>query len=95
MPDRDYVTVSPTDCIMNPLVQRLRTQSDQVERRLVDNPLSTDAVIEVKGVPISIDRLLARTPAALKAKFEGGTGLACLLMPNAYHHFHSPVDGAG
>lgn len=93
MPDRDYVIVSPTDCIMNPLVQRLRTESDQVERRLVDNPLSTDAVIEVKGVPISIDRLLAQTPAELKAKFEGGTGLACVLMPNTYHHFHSPVDG--
>ncbi|MCG8462478.1 MAG: phosphatidylserine decarboxylase, partial [Holophagales bacterium] len=29
----------------------------------------------------------------LKARFDGGSGLACVLMPNTYHHFHSPVDG--
>jgi phosphatidylserine decarboxylase len=26
-------------------------------------------------------------------KFIGGTALSCVLMPNTYHHYHSPVHG--
>ncbi len=92
-PDRDYVVVSPTDCIMNPLVQMLVADSGQVTRTVVDNPLQAGTVLDVKGIPLSVDELLANTPADLKAKFVGGTGLSCVLMPNTYHHFHSPVDG--
>lgn len=93
MPDRDYVVVSPTDCIMNPLVQPVLTRSGEVRRTLIENPLQRDTVLDVKGIPLSVDQLLAGTPEELKAKFEGGSGLACVLMPNTYHHFHSPVDG--
>ena len=93
MPDRDYVVVSPTDCIMNPLVQVLVAESGSVSRRLIDNPLQQDTVLDVKGIPISLDKLLAHASDQLKSKFSGGTGLACVLMPNTYHHFHSPVDG--
>ena len=93
MPDRDYVVVSPTDCIMNPLVQVIETDSGPVTRALIENPLQQDTVLDVKGIPISVAELLGGASADLKSRFEGGTGLACVLMPNTYHHFHSPVDG--
>lgn len=92
MPDRDYVVVAPTDCIMNPLVQVLAQNGTDV-RAYIENPLQMDTVLDVKNIPISIAALLGNAPEALKLKFEGGSGLACVLMPNTYHHFHSPVDG--
>ena len=93
MPDRDYVIVSPTDCIMNPLVQVFETDPGVYHRRLINNPLQKDTVLDVKGIPISVDAMLGKAPDSLKEKFNGGSGLACVLMPNTYHHFHSPVDG--
>ena len=93
MPDRDYVIVSPTDCIMNPLVQVLEVGPGKFHRRLIENPLQKDTVLDVKGIPISVSDMLGNAPDSLKEKFNGGTGLACVLMPNTYHHFHSPVDG--
>lgn len=93
MPERDYVVVAPTDCIMNPLVQMVVDESGDVSRRLIENPLQQDTVLDVKGIPISVDKLLANAPRSLKRRFTGGTGLACVLLPNTYHHFHSPVDG--
>lgn len=92
MPDRDYVVSAPTDCIMNPLVQVL-DQDGVLVRRLIENPLQEDTVLDVKGIPIDLDRLLGSAPAELKARFVGGTGLSCVLMPNTYHHFHAPVSG--
>jgi phosphatidylserine decarboxylase len=94
MPERSYVVVSPTDCIMNPLVQSLDTgtQFGQV-RALIDNPLELNTVIDVKNYPLSMDRLLGSAPAELKQAFVGGSGLSCILMPNTYHHYHAPVDG--
>jgi len=93
LPGRDYVVVSPTDCIMNPLVQMVRVKNGAVTRRLIENPLQPDTVLDVKGIPLSVTDLLANAPDDLKARFGGGSGLACVLMPNTYHHFHSPVDG--
>ncbi|MGE0224472.1 MAG: phosphatidylserine decarboxylase [Acetobacteraceae bacterium] len=93
MPDRPYVVVSPTDCIMNPLVQVVQADPQHVRRKLVENPLQPDTILDVKGIPISVAQMLGDAPAELKAKFTGGSGLACVLMPNTYHHFHAPVDG--
>lgn len=93
MPERDYVVVSPTDCIMNPLVQVFESSPGSVSQRLLENPLQQDTVLNVKGIPIPVSDLLANAPDALKTTFDGGSGLACVLMPNTYHHFHSPVDG--
>ncbi|MEM8931809.1 MAG: phosphatidylserine decarboxylase, partial [Acidobacteriota bacterium] len=81
------------DCIMNPLVQVLKNDTGPVVRRLIENPLQQDTVLDVKGIPISVSDLLADAPEHLKRHFTGGSGLACVLMPNTYHHFHSPVDG--
>ena len=94
MPERDYVVSAPTDCIMNPLVQVLDVGGEigQV-RALIDNPLTSNTIIDVKSYPISLDQLLGSAPAELKQQFVGGTGIACVLMPNTYHHFHTPVSG--
>ena len=43
MPERDYVIVAPTDCIMNPLVQTVQLQG-KYNRQYVDNPLQLDMV---------------------------------------------------
>ncbi|HEW98926.1 MAG: hypothetical protein DRR16_22100 [Candidatus Parabeggiatoa sp. nov. 3] len=93
MPERDYIVVAPTDCIMNPLVQVLQNEDGSVTREYIQNPLQEDVVLDVKNIPISLNDLLGETPEELKAQFDGGTGLSCVLMPNTYHHFHSPVNG--
>jgi len=92
MPDRDYIIVAPTDCIMNPLVQ-IVSNGGNLNRKFIDNPLQLSTVLDVKYLPISVDDLLGSTPAALKTEFVGGTGLACILMPNTYHHYNAPVSG--
>jgi len=91
-PDRDYIVVSPTDCIMNPLVQVLEENGVTV-RKYVENPLQQNTVLDVKNIPIGLLDLLGSAPDELKRKFVGGTGLSCVLMPNTYHHFHAPVNG--
>ena len=93
MPERDYVIVSPTDCIMNPLVQQVEKSPGTYERRYIENPLQLDTVLDIKNIPISVNDMLGTVPEEIKAKFIGGSGLTCVLMPNTYHHFHSPVDG--
>ncbi|MEN8106691.1 MAG: phosphatidylserine decarboxylase [Pseudomonadota bacterium] len=91
-PKRDYIVVSPTDCIMNPLVQVLN-EGRRVSRKLIDNPLQLNTVLDVKGIPISLDELLKGVDDKYRSRFVGGSGLSCVLMPNTYHHFHSPVNG--
>ena len=93
MPERDYVIVSPTDCIMNPLVQQVEQSPGVYKRRYIENPLQLDTVLDVKNIPISVNDLLGTVPEDIKKNFVGGNGLTCVLMPNTYHHFHSPVDG--
>lgn len=96
MPERDYVVSSPTDCIMNPVIQVLQRQTDSGvvwDRKYIENPLQQDTVIDIKGVPLSMKRLLTGVPDDIAATFEGGTGLSCVLMPNTYHHYHAPVSG--
>jgi phosphatidylserine decarboxylase len=92
MPDRNYVIVSPTDCIMNPLLQVVKFDG-VYKRTYVENPLQLNTVLDVKNIPISVNDMLGTLADEIKAKFVGGNGLTCVLMPNTYHHFHSPVDG--
>lgn len=91
-PERDYIIVSPTDCIMNPLIQALDTVPGG-KRQFIDNPLQLDTVLDIKHIPITVKQLLGSAPDDLKQAFVGGTGLSCILMPNTYHNFHSPVNG--
>jgi phosphatidylserine decarboxylase len=93
MPDRDYVVVAPTDCIMNSLVQVIKENGDASSRKLLDNPLQENTVLDVKGIPLSLSELLSGVEDKYRQEFVGGTGQSCVLMPNTYHHFHAPVDG--
>ena len=106
-PERDYIVVAPTDCIMNPLVQVLATDSTDsgnlegteesgkgaAQRRVLKTPLHYDTVLDVKGASLSLAQLLDGVPQQVRDRFVGGTGQACVLMPNTYHHFHAPVNG--
>ncbi|MBT5374609.1 MAG: phosphatidylserine decarboxylase [Rhodospirillaceae bacterium] len=91
-PERDYIVVSPTDCIMNPLVQVL-SGARTAERKIVENPLQYNTVLDVKGIPLSLAQLLEGVPQEYRDKFVGGSGQSCVLMPNTYHHYHAPVNG--
>lgn len=91
-PERDYIVVSPTDCIMNPLVQVLQ-DGGQTKREFMSNPLQENSVLDVKGIPLTLSTLLSGVPDDLRKQFVGGTGQSCVLMPNTYHHFHAPVNG--
>ena len=93
MPKKDYVIVSPTDCIMNPLIQQIMKSGGIYKRSFIENPLQLDTVLDVKNIPISVNDMLGTVREEIKDKFVGGSGLTCVLMPNTYHHFHSPVDG--
>lgn len=93
MPERDYVVVAPTDCIMNSLVQVIKENGEGNSRKLLDNPLQENTVLDVKGIPLSLSELLSGVEDKYRKEFVGGTGQSCVLMPNTYHHFHAPVDG--
>lgn len=56
---------------------------------LSDLTLETD--INVKGRQIAMKNLLDNSDFA--DHFVGGTAVSCVLMPNVYHHYHSPVGG--
>ena len=77
MPDRDYVISAPTDCIMNSIPQKITDANTR---------------IPTKGnQALNISDMLDGSKYA--DKFMGGTALSCVLMPNTYHRYHSPVEG--
>lgn len=77
MPDRDYVISAPTDCIMNSIPQKITD---------INTPIQTKF-----NQALNIVEMLDGSRYA--EKFVGGTALSCVLMPNTYHHYHSPVSG--
>ncbi len=77
MPDRDYVISAPTDIILNTIPQEITDAS---------------TLIPTKGFQaLNISDMLDGSEYA--EKFIGGKALSCVLMPNTYHHYHSPVSG--
>lgn len=77
MPDRDYIISAPTDCIMNSVPQRITDLRAKIPTKL--------------NSALNIAEMLEGSKYA--DHFVGGTALSCVLMPNTYHHFHSPVSG--
>ena len=92
LPERDYVISAPTDCIVNPLTQYL-VKDGQLHRQYIENPFNFDMILDIKNTPVNLSDLLGDVPANYRDQFIGGTGLSCVLMPNTYHHYHSPVTG--
>ena len=77
MPDRDYVVTAPTDCIIN-----------SIPRKITDE----NTLIATKGSQkLNLRQML--DDSKYYRKFLGGTAVSCVLMPNTYHHYHSPIDG--
>jgi len=77
MPDRDYVVTAPTDCIINSIPQVITDE---------------DTLITTKGnQKLNLKQML--DDSKYYKKFLGGTAVSCVLMPNTYHHYHSPIDG--
>ncbi len=77
MPDRDYVITAPTDCIINSIPQEITDE---------------DTLISTKGKQkLNLKQML--DDSRYYRKFLGGTAVSCVLMPNTYHHYHSPIDG--
>ena len=59
--------------------------------------IDRDTILQVKGVPLSIDRLVngvrpTAPPLALEA-YDGGTYITTFLSPRGYHFVHAPIDG--
>ena len=77
MPDRDYIISAPTDCIMNTIPQKITSLTTRI-------PTKFNQALNIR------EMLDGSSFADL---FVGGTALSCVLMPNTYHHYHSPVSG--
>lgn len=64
--------------------------ADCVINMIVDD-LALETQIPVKTVSLSVKELLNNSIYA--ERFVGGTAVSCILMPNTYHRYHSPVAG--
>jgi phosphatidylserine decarboxylase len=58
---------------------------------MIDDNLTMDRKLPVKTQRLDVPALLDESPLA--REFAGGTALSCILMPDVYHRFHSPVTG--
>ncbi|WP_329068483.1 phosphatidylserine decarboxylase [Streptomyces sp. NBC_01429] len=64
--------------------------ADCVINMIVDD-LKEDTPIPVKSVTMNVRQLLADSPYA--HHFLDGTAVSCILMPDSYHWYHTPVAG--
>ncbi len=58
---------------------------------MIDDNLSIEQPINVKTQKLNVLQLLNNSSIA--KNFEGGTAVSCILMPDVYHRYHSPVSG--
>lgn len=63
---------------------------DCVINMIVDD-LTNETKIPIKTVFLNVSELLNNSQYAFN--FVGGTAVSCILMPNTYHRYHSPVSG--
>ncbi|MGO1117069.1 phosphatidylserine decarboxylase [Rhodovibrionaceae bacterium A322] len=77
MPERDYIIAAPTDCIMNSIPMVITDGNTLIPTKFRQK--------------LNIYEMLGGS--AYAENFIGGTALSCVLMPNTYHRYHSPVNG--
>jgi len=78
--------------ISQPLAKEVVTAPGDVEINTIIAKLTEDTKIPIKGIhQMNVSALLNGSKYA--SKFVGGTAFSCVLMPYAYHRFHSPVTG--
>lgn len=57
-------------------------------------PIVAGVILQIKGVPLSLERLTAgRHPAPGLAAYEGGRYTTIFLTPHGYHYVHMPIAG--
>lgn len=61
------------------------------EINFIESDLTLSKQLNVKSRQINVNDLLNRSEFA--KNFVGGTAVSCVLMPNNYHRYHSPVTG--
>ncbi len=55
-------------------------------------PIASGMILQIKGVPLSLERLTAgRHPAPSLAAYEGGRYATIFLTPHGYHYVHTPL----
>lgn len=64
--------------------------TDSLINMIVDE-LTLETKIPVKTTYLNVQQLLNNSTHA--AKFDKGTAVSCILMPDTYHHYHAPVGG--
>lgn len=58
----------------------------------INNDLQLDSALPIKGrMSLNLNQLLGYSPLA--SKFIGGSAVSIILLPENYHHYHSPVTG--
>lgn len=65
--------------------------SADAEINFIESDLTLETSLPVKTRQINVKDLLNDSKFA--PNFVGGTAISCVLMPNNYHRYHSPVNG--
>lgn len=77
--------------IAHPDDDSVLTASADSELNFIESELTLDTLMNIKGRQISMNNLLAESKYA--EHFVGGNAISCVLMPNDYHRYHSPING--
>ena len=88
---RSFKNVKKSRPISQPTNDSILTSSADSEINYIQTNLTLTTNLEVKTTQINVLDLLNQSTHA--EKFVGGTAVSCVLMPNDYHRYHSPVTG--
>jgi phosphatidylserine decarboxylase len=88
---RTFKDIDQSRPISEPDNDSILTSSADSEINFIQTELTLSTDIPVKTTKINVLDLLNQSPYA--SNFEGGTAVSCVLMPNDYHRYHSPVSG--
>ena len=88
---RTFKNIKKSRPITQPDNDSILTSSADSEINFIQTDLTLSTNIPVKTTEINVLELLNQS--AYASNFEGGTAVSCVLMPNDYHRYHSPVTG--
>lgn len=88
---RTFKDINKSRPITEPTNDSILTSSADSEINYIQSNLTMTTNLQVKTTQINVLDLLNQSTFA--EKFVGGTAVSCVLMPNDYHRYHSPVTG--
>jgi len=77
--------------VSNPKDPSILVASADSEINFIQSDLTLETRLNVKSRQINVKDLFNQSKFA--KRFAGGTAVSCVLLPNNYHRYHSPVDG--